>query len=136
MSDLLIKIFGIAILGALFSVILRKWSMDVAVLFKVAVGVVLCIASITMLAPLMDRIREIGAAVDMSEEVSDCITALMRALCVAIISHVCATVCRDCGENGIAYYAELGGKIEIMLISLPLFLEVLETALEMMRLGE
>ncbi len=131
MNDILVKIFGIAILGALVCIVLRRQNGDLAMLLRVAVGIVLCIACIVMLTPLVDRIREIAELSGISGVAQDCISMLLRALCVAILSHICATICRDSGEASIAGYAELAGKIEIMLLSLPLFLDILEIAIEL-----
>ena len=130
MSDLLIKIFGIAILASLCGVLLRKWNGDIALIFKVSCGIVLCIACVLLLSPLVERIREL-ADVTLGEGLGESVSVLLRVLCVALLSHVCASVCRDCGEGTIAYYAELGGKIEIMILCLPLFLDVLDIAIEL-----
>jgi stage III sporulation protein AD len=56
---------------------------------------------------------------------------LLRVLCVAVITHVAANVCRDCGEATLAGYAELGGKIEILLLSLPLIEGIVGTVIEL-----
>lgn len=134
MSAELIKIFGIALLGALLGVLLRKWNGDAALLFKVACGVVMCVACILLLSPLVERIKEL-AETALGESASEAVSVLLRVLCVALLSHICASVCRDCGEGTIAYYAELGGKIEIMILCLPLFLDVLDIALELIRMS-
>ena len=136
MSDSLVKIFGIAILGALFAIIIRKWNSDISLLFRIAVGIALCVGCMVLISPLIDTLRQIGEAADMSAEASKCISVLLRALFIALLSHICATICRDCGESSIAYYAELGGKIEIMLLSLPLLLDIMELTLQLVQMSE
>ena len=135
MSDILLKIFGIAVLGALVSVLLRKWNADVSQVFKLAIGVVLAIACIVLLSPLIDRIREL-ADIALGEQASEAVSVLLRVLCIAILSHVCASICRDCGESTAAYYAELGGKIEIMILCLPLFFDVLDIAAKLIEMSK
>ncbi len=135
MNDLLIKIFGVAMLGALISVILRRQNGDMAQLLRAVVGIVLCIVCVLMLSPLVDSIRELAEQAELGSAAESCISVLLRALCIALLSHICASVCRDCGEATIAYYAELGGKVEILLLSLPLFRDVLELALDLVSLG-
>jgi stage III sporulation protein AD len=134
MSAALIKIFGLAILGALLCVLLRKWNGEVALILKVTCGVVLCVACISLLSPLVERIKEL-AETALGDVASEALSVLLRVLCVALLSHVCASICRDCGEGTIAYYAELGGKIEIMILCLPLFLDVLDIALELLEMS-
>ena len=134
MSDALIRIFGRAILGALVCLILRKWNGDVAVIFKVAVGVVLCIGCVLLLSPLVERIKELSE-VALGQAASESVSVLLRVLCVALLSQICSGICRDLGETTMAYYAELGGKIEIMILCLPLFLDVLDIALELIEMN-
>ena len=135
MSDILLKIFGVAILGALLSVFLRKWNSDMAQLLRVAVGVALALFCIALLSPLIERVRDLASSA-LGEAASKAVSVLVRVLCVALLSHVCASICRDCGETTVAYYAELGGKIEIMLLCLPLFLDVLDIAGELLEMSQ
>ena len=50
---------------------------------------------------------------------------LFSAMGVAFLSHVSAELCRDCGEASIGGYCELIGKVEILLLCLPLINELL-----------
>lgn len=134
MSDVLLKIFGIAVLGALVGVILRKWNTDVALIFKATVGIVAAIACVILLSPLIDSIKDMSESA-LGESASKAISVLLRVLCVALLSHICASVCRDCGEGTIAYFAELGGKIEILMLCLPLFSDVFDIAAELLEMS-
>ena len=135
MSDALVKVFGIAILGALVCVVLRKWNADISVVFRAAVGIALCICCIVLLSPIVDAVRDMSES-QIGEQAFSSVSVLLRALFIAILSHICSTVCRDCGESSIAYYAELGGKIEIMIISLPLLKGILDMALDLLQFSE
>ena len=135
MSDALLKIFGLAIIGALLTVVLRRWNGDMALTFKIGVAVALCIGAVTLMSPIIDTVRELAEAVKVSDALGNTAGVLVKVLCVAFLSHVCATVCRDCGETGIAYYAELCGKIEIIILSLPLIFEIMNTAHSLMEMS-
>ena len=134
MSEALLKIFGIAMLGALFGVVLRKWNSDMAVIFKSAVGIVAAIACILLLELIVESIREMADSA-LGEAASEAVSVLLRVLCVALLSHICASVCRDCGEGTIASFAELGGKIEIVLLCLPLMEDIFDIAARLLEMG-
>ena len=136
MSDALIKIFGIAMLGALLGVAIKRQSPDIAVLFKLSVGIVISVACIVMLSPLVESVRELADSVSISRGAASCISVLIKAMCVAFLGQICATVCRDCGEGSIAGYVELGAKIEIIILCMPLITEVLGLALELASMSE
>ncbi|MBE6649397.1 MAG: hypothetical protein E7614_07770 [Ruminococcaceae bacterium] len=57
---------------------------------------------------------------------------LGKALFVALLCQLTAEICRDFGENSIASKVELGGKLSIIYLSVPLIKEVLESARQML----
>lgn len=135
MSDLLFKLFGGAILCVLVILILKKESPDSAVTLRMIAGVLLAIACISALKPIIEYVNELSESIGAGEEISSAVSVLLKALGVALLTHVCATVCRDSGEGSIAYYVELGGKIEIMILSLPLIKEIVDLALGLLEMS-
>ena len=51
---------------------------------------------------------------------------LFGAFGVALMTHITAELCRECGEGSIGGYVELAGKLEILILCLPLVKELLE----------
>ncbi len=135
MSDLLLKLFGGALLGVMILLILKKSNPDGALMLKLMVGTVLACVCIVFMKPLIDYIGEISESFGANEQIMLSAEILLKALGVAVLTHICATICRDSGEGSIAYYVELGGKIEIILLSLPLLRNVTDMALELLELG-
>ena len=131
MSESLFKLFGVAILGAFLVIFMRRSSSDMATLLKIAVGILLAAVSVVRIAPIIEYVNGLAAMSELGGGVGESVGVLLRVLCVAILTHVCSTVCRDCGEASMAYYTELGGKIEILLLSLPLLDQTLELALDL-----
>ncbi len=135
MSDTLLKLFGGAILCVLVTVILKKESPDSATVLRMLSGVVLAMACIYAVSPLVEYILEIGEGFSASNEIYEAAGVLVKALGVSLLTHICATVCRDSGEGSLAGYVELGGKIEIMILSLPLLRGLLDTAFELLEMS-
>jgi len=52
---------------------------------------------------------------------------------VCFITQLACDLCRDAGENAIAARVETAGKAAILLISLPLFEQVLELVMVLLR---
>lgn len=52
-------------------------------------------------------------------------TILLKALGLAFLTEITAGICRDSGEAGLASWVEMAGKMEILLLSLPLVQDVL-----------
>ena len=125
MSELLLKVCGIALVAAMLALVLRKWGAEQALLLRSAAGVVLAAVCLGALSPVVEYIRELG---ELGGGLDFAVTLMLRVLSVAMITHICATICRDCGEGTLASYVELGGKVEIIILSLPAVEEVVELA--------
>ena len=131
MDGALMKICGIASLAAFLCLILKKWNADASVLVRLIAGVVISTACIGAMSPITQLVYTLGE----SEVLSSYSGVLLRVLAVAIVTHVTAGICRDCGETTLASYAELGGKIEILILCLPLMREIIERAMELLDMG-
>ena len=112
-----IKICAICIISAVVYMIVNSMSGSVSFAVKLG-GVVLAGGVVVLMAePVISRIYELSALGEGIREYAD---VVLRALGVAILAHICADVCRDCGENSAAGYVILAAKIEIVILCLPL----------------
>lgn len=60
---------------------------------------------------------------------------MLKGLGAALITHFCASVCREYGKPSLADSVELAGKLEILLLCFPLLTEIASTALELLELS-
>ena len=128
MSDFIFKICGLALTSALLISLLRKWGADVASLLKLGAGVALAAVCVGAITPIVGFIEEISAG---KSEILEAAEFMLRVLAVALIVQFSANACRDCGEATLASYIELGGKVEIILLSLPLVREIIAVSVGM-----
>lgn len=125
MGELLFKLCGVAILSAMLIIVIKKWGADQALIIRAVIAVIIGGVVVGMLSPVVEYILSLSEFVDPA--LSSVVGVMLKTVCVAIICHICATVCRDLGETSIASYIELGGKIEMLILSLPLFEDVVNT---------
>ncbi len=131
MSDLLYKIFGFSLIALMTVLILKKTGSDITVLLKLGAGIALGGACFYLLEPLMSYFHELSDG-DVNSGLLPSAKIVFRVLGVAFLTQICASACRDCGEATMAYYVELGGKGEMLVLSLPLIKEILDTAVKLM----
>lgn len=129
MSDFIFKICGLALTSALLISLLRKWGADIASLLKLGAGVALAAVCIGAITPIVSFVGEISSG---NGEILDAAEFMLRVLAVALTVQISANICRDCGEATLASYIELGGKVEIILLSLPLVREIIAISVGMM----
>jgi stage III sporulation protein AD len=126
MSEGVLKVFGIALICLSLSLALKKYNADIGALIKAASAVLLSSICLFILSPAISFILELSEGEIMSAAFPG-VTVLLRAMAVAFLTHVCASVCRDCGEGTLASYVEMAGKAEILVLSIPLITDILET---------
>ncbi len=62
------------------------------------------------------------------------VSVMLKGFGVAVISHICATICRDCGKPSVADLVEVAGKLEIFILSLPLISDIMRTAVALLEI--
>lgn len=62
------------------------------------------------------------------------LAVMLKGLGVALLTHVCSSICRDCGKGSLADGVELAGKLEILLLCFPLIIEIITTATTLLEL--
>lgn len=127
---------GIAIVALVAIVILRTTSSGFATLVRVAALILLFGAVIFELSSGISTLRElISGFVDSDSIVGTSISVMIRALGIALIGRICADICKECGEGGIAQGVESVTGIVIFSLSLPILAEILVFASDVLRRG-
>ena len=133
MSDLMFKLFGGAIICVIVILVVKKESPESALGLRLIGGIGLAAGCVLAMSPVIEYVNELGESLEISDGLAYATSVLLKVLGVSLLTHICATVCRDSGEGSLAYYVELGGKIEILILSLPLMKEITEMALGLLR---
>ena len=117
---------------ALFSlVIVKQWKNDFSILLRIALVILFGGIAIGAISPIIEYLSGLFG----TEQVLYA-KILLKALGIAFLAHYAAEICRESGEGGLAGGVELVGKIEILLLCVPLMEEVLSSAKELLALGE
>ena len=116
------KICGLALLCLVSFSVVRQWGRDFEVPMKLAAAVVFLGILLGMAIPLISWIREMLSV----SAVSEYAELLLGALGIAVVTGVCADLCRDCREPTVASYVETAGRLEILILSIPLIREILD----------
>ena len=125
----IVQISGAALLCVAVILCLKELRATLALPARLTAMLVLFGAALALYVPVMERIRLLfslsGAA--------DYATPLLRAAGIALICEIAVSFCRDLGENTVANGVLLFGKLEILVLCLPLVDDVLEIAKELLK---
>lgn len=117
----IVTLCGFGILAAALCVIVRQIKPEIAVFVGIAAGIAILAAVISAAAPSVGEVTELAEKAGINGEFTK---VLLKALAVCYITTLSADCARDAGESAIAAKLELGGRISIAVLSLPVFTEL------------
>lgn len=79
--------------------------------------------------PVLEKMDRLMAYSGLDREY---LTILFKALGICWLTQFASDVCRDCNEGAIASAAEIFGKIQLVVLSLPLFESLIDVVTEIM----
>lgn len=119
----ILQIVGIGIIATILSVILRQQKPEFALQVSIITGLIIFIFVISKLNYVIEVLDNLAKRIDM-----DLIyfTTILKVIGVAYIAEFGAQIARDAGEGAIASKIELGGKIIIMVLAVPVLTSLLD----------
>jgi len=121
----------IAVLAVIFAVMLKRTNKEYSLLITIFVCVIIFIFIIDKFSGF---VLEIESFIDSSFIKVSYITVLLKAVGVTIIGQITSNICKDAGENAIAFSVETATKFSILLISLPIISEIFSYLIEIMKI--
>ena len=123
-----LKLCGAAVIALACMAALKQLAGGIMPSVRVAAGIAVSLGLIMGARPAIEYVGALFEDVGFEKYASP----ILKGGGIAVISHICATVCRDSGENTLAECVEIAGRVEIFLLCIPLMTEVLSLAKELM----
>lgn len=101
-------------------IVVRRLREELSPALIVAATIAILSVLIKLAMPVLEFTKQLAETYGMSSYLG----VMMKALGIALCSKVCADICRDCGETAIATKVEIGGKVGILLLSIPLLQQI------------
>ena len=125
----IIKIVGIAIIALIIIILLKQYRPEFAVYISLLTGVLILTLVIDKLEGIIALIQSI---VNKTEINTSFIILLIKITGIAFLSEFAVSICKDSWEAAIASKIELGSKIIIISMSIPILSSLLEIILEIL----
>lgn len=107
--------------------LLRSFGWRGAPVFASVALVILLTEASGLLEAVLHSVRDIGAVAGLAEPVR----AALKVLGLGYLYGICADVCRDLSEAGIAKAVEAVGRVEIVAVIMPYFEEIIKVGVEL-----
>ena len=125
----LIKVIGIAFLTLIFTIILKEYKKDFAIYAVIIGGALILLNSLETFKNIIDFINRLSNKSNIS---SDFIKLLIKITSISILLEFAISICKDSGESAIANKIDLGGKIIVISMSIPVISTMLNGLLELL----
>lgn len=119
----IIQISAAAIVTVILVLTVKKDKPELAIAMSVAGGAIILLIIAAKIAELVPVIENITEGLNLPNEL---FAPLIKIVGVAYVAEFAVGTCRDAGENALAAKVELGGKIIIFVLALPVVVYLFE----------
>lgn len=119
----ILQIVGLGIVAAVIIVVLRNQKPEMAMQVSIVTGVVIFLLLVSKISSVLDLLEVYADRVGINAVY---FTTVLKIVGIAYIAEFGAEVCRDAGESSIASKIELGGKVIIVVLAVPIVTSLLE----------
>lgn len=124
-------IVAIGIIGAVVCMVINQYKPEYTILVGLGTGAIMLLFIMPHFSSILEYINEL---VDVGHIDTNHGKIVVKALGVCIIAQLASDTCKDCGQSSIASKIELGGKVSVLALSIPLFVSLLETVQKLINL--
>ena len=124
-----IKIIGVGLVGLIIIILLKQYKPEFAIYISLLTGVLILILVMDKLTGIINLLQQFASNTSIN---SSFLTLLIKITGIAFLSEFAVSVCKDSGEAAIASKIELGSKIIIISMSIPIISSLLEIILKIL----
>lgn len=122
-----ITVIGLA--AALLALIVKQYRPDIAMLITLTTGIVLFVLSMGNINTIILAVEALAHKANLD---SIYLSTVIKIIGIAYIAEFGSQICKDTGEGTIASKIELGGKILMMVLALPILTGLIESILKIL----
>lgn len=124
----IIQIIGVGLIGLLIAVILKEYKPEFKIYISIICGIIIFFIIGDNLKGFIDLVTRLSNKLNTN---SQFIGILLKITGISILTEFAISICKDSGESAIASKIDLGGKITIIGISIPVITALLDTLLNL-----
>ena len=125
----IIKLIGIALIALIIIIMLKQYKPEYAIFISILTGILILFLVMDRLTGIINLIESIQDKFSINTQF---IALLIKITGIAFLSEFAISVCKDSGEAAIASKIEIGSKIIIISMSVPIISSLLEIILKIL----
>lgn len=125
----IIKIIGIGLVALILIIILKQYKPEFVIYVSLLAGALILVMTFSKVSGIIELINSLSSKVSVHQEF---ITLLIKITGIAILTEFAVSICKDTGETAIASKIDMGGKVIMVSMSVPIIAGLLETILKIL----
>ena len=127
--DEIIKIIGIGLIALVIAIILKQYRPEFAIYVSIIAGVLILFFAMEKFSGIINLLKSISDKTYINKQF---LGILLKVTGIAIITEFAVSICADAGEKAIASKIEIGSKVIIIAMSIPIISSLLELIIEIL----
>ena len=125
----IVKIVGIGISAIIIAIILKQYKPEFSIYISLIAGIIILSLVIDKLSSIMSFLNNLANKTNINNSF---LILLLKITGISILAEFAISICKDSGETAIANKVDLGGKVLIVSMSVPIISSMLETILRIL----
>ena len=126
---MIIKIIGIGLVAIIIIILLKQYKPEFAIYISLLAGVLILLLVMDQLTQVISLLQSLASKASIN---STFLAILLKITGIAFLAEFAVSVCKDSGEGAIASKIEIGSKIIIIAMSIPIISSLLEIILKIL----
>ncbi len=125
----IIKIIGIGLISLIIIVIVRQYKPEFTLYVSLLAGALILVFALDKIGGIIDLLKSLASKTAINNEF---LVLLIKITGIAFLTEFAVSICKDSGESAIASKIDMGGKVIIVSMSIPIISSLLETVIEIL----
>ena len=125
----IVKIIGIALTSIIIIIVIKQYKPEFALYISLIACVLILFLLLDKLSGIISLLSNLANRMNGS---SDFLKILIKITGIAFLTEFAVSICKDAGESAIGSKVDLGGKVIIITMSIPIISSMLETILKIL----
>lgn len=125
----IVKIIGVGLIALIIIIILKQYKPEFVIYVSLIAGALILVMVLDKLTGIIDLLSNLSSKAGVS---SQFLGILLKITGIAFLTEFAVSICNDAGESAIANKIDLGGKIIIIAISVPIISALLELIIKIL----
>ena len=125
----IIKIIGIGLISLILVIMIKQYKPEYALFISIICGILIILICQDKIIGLINLFKELNTKTNLNFKYID---ILLKITGISILTEFTVSLCNDAGETAIGAKVDLGGKLLIISISIPIIIALLELVVKIL----